>query len=414
MILSTTLITNDAVVFGILISILALVFYTASLKKFETFYRFIPTILLCFFVPGLLSSFNIISANDSNIDEIASKYLLPVCLVFFVLSIDLKAIKQLGSKALFVFLAGSLGIMVGGPLAVFVVKGISPNSFLATGDDEIWRGLSTIAGSWIGGNANQMALKEVFHPSSTLFAQTSVIDVLMSELWLALLLYGVSISAKLDKKMKADTSVIEELKHKMETEHHARQRNPSIKDLVILFAVGFGITGIGHLLADNIVPFIEQNYPNLKAYSLASKSFWVITFATTSGLILAQTKGRNLENIGASKFGTLFLYILITTIGMQMNIFDALKNPILLLIGFIWILTHAVFTLIAARIVRAPFFFTAIGSQANVGGVASTSVVASAFHPSLAPVGVLLAILGNAIGTYLGYLTGLLMQWVSK
>jgi uncharacterized membrane protein len=404
------LITNDAIVFAILLAVLAFVFYTASLKSFSNFYKYVPTILLCFFIPGLLNSFGIISAKQSNLDETASLYLLPTCLVFLVLNIDFEAIKRLGSKAIVIFFAGALGIILGGPLGIWVVKQIQPNFFQ---NEQIWRGMATIAGSWIGGNANQMALKEVFQPNFEIFSQASVIDVLMSELWLAMLLYGVSISVVIDKWMKADNSVIEELKVKMEAEAATRQRNPALKDLVILMAVGFGITGLAHLFADWIAPFIETNYPSLKAYSLASKPFWIITVATTSGLILSQTQAKNLENYGASKFGTLFLYILITTIGMQMNIIEAFKNPYLFLIGFVWILTHGVFTLIAARIVKAPFFFTAVGSQANVGGVASASVVAAAFHPSLAPVGVLLAILGNAIGTYLGYLTGLMMQWAS-
>ena len=69
--------------------------------------------------------------------------------------------------------------------------------------------------------------------------------------------------------------------------------------------------------------------------------------------------------------------------------------------------------LIVAKIIRAPFFFVAVGSQANVGGAASAPVVASAFHPSLAPVGVLLAVLGYALGTYAAWLCGILMQFVA-
>jgi uncharacterized membrane protein len=108
----------------------------------------------------------------------------------------------------------------------------------------------------------------------------------------------------------------------------------------------------------------------------------------------------------------LFLFILIATIGMKMNIAKVLEKPQLFLVGIIWMFFHASFTLLAAYLTKAPYFFTAVGSQANVGGAASASVVAAAFHPSLASVGVLLAILGYALGTYLGYLTGLMMQWV--
>ncbi|CAH0995135.1 hypothetical protein EMA8858_01255 [Emticicia aquatica] len=407
----TAFFTNDAVVLGILMATLALIFYSTSLKSFEKFYKIVPSILLCFFIPGLLSSFNIISAADSQLDETASRYFLPTCLVFFTLSIDIQSIKQLGGKALFVFFAGALGVMVGGPLGIWIGKLIDP-SFLGQNGEEIWRGLATIAGSWTGGNANQLALKEIFQPSPAVFAQTSVIDVLFAELWLGLLLYFVGKAAIIDKKMKADASVIKAIQDRVEFET-GKQKNPSFQELFLLLAVGFGITGLSHLVADNVAPYIESNYPNLKAYSLASKSFWIVTVASLSGFILSNTKVRSLEKFGGSKIGTLFLYFLIATIGMQLHIFEAFKNPMLFLVGLIWILTHAIFTIIASYLVKAPFFFTAVGSQANVGGVASASVVAAAFNPSLAPIGVLLAILGNAIGTYCGYLTGLMMQWLS-
>ena len=404
--------TNDAVVLGILMLTLALIFYSTTLRFFEKFYKIVPSILLCFFIPGLLSSFNIISASASQLDETASRFLLPTCLVFFTLSIDIQAIKRLGGKALFVFFAGALGVMVGGPLGLWVGKMIDP-SFLGKDGEEVWRGLATIAGSWTGGNANQLALKEIFQPSPEVFAQTSVIDVLFAELWLGLLLYFVGKAAIIDKKMRADASVIQEIRVKVELES-AKQTNPTFQELFILLAVGFGITGMAHLIADNLVPFIETNYPALKAYSLTSKSFWIVTIASLSGLLLSNTRMRNLERFGGAKIGTLFLYLLIATIGMQLHIFEAFQNPMLFLVGLIWIFTHAIFTIIASYLVKAPFFFTAVGSQANVGGVASASVVAAAFHPSLAPIGVLLAILGNAIGTYCGYLTGLVMQWLSN
>lgn len=409
---TNVLITNDAIVLGILISVLGLIFYTTSLRIFEKFYKIVPSILLCFFIPGLLSSFKIISAETSSLDEVASKFFLPICLVFFTLSIDFQAIRRLGGKALFVFFAGAIGVMLGGPLGLIVAKSINPN-FLNENGEEVWRGLATIAGSWTGGNANQIALKEIFQPSPTIFAQTSVIDVVFAELWLGVLLFFISKSEKIDALFKANNNEIYTLKEELDF-HVSKQQNPTLHQLFFLFSIGFGVTAIAHFFADLIVPFIEANYPNLKAYSLGSKSFWIVLIASSTGIGLSFTKFRKYENYGASKFGTLFLYFLIATIGIQLNIFDAFKNPMLFLIGIIWIFTHAIFVVIASRISNSPFFFTAIGSQANVGGVASTSVVAAAFHPSLAPIGVLLAILGNVIGTPCGYLTGLVMQWISK
>ncbi|WP_026994153.1 DUF819 family protein [Flectobacillus major] len=406
------LITNDAIVFGLLIAIIAFTFYTASLPSifWQKFYSLFPSILICYFLPGLLNSFGIVSGEASKLYDVASKYLLPACLVYFTINIDFRALQKLGPKAIIVFLAGSLGVMVGGPVAIGIVKIISPE----TVSGETWRGLATIAGSWIGGSANQTALKEVFEPSAEVFSQAIAVDVVTAELWLAVLLYGVAYASKLDKWLGADTQAVEEIRVKMEADFAKNQQNPSLQDLMMILLVGFGTTAIAHTCADGIVPFISQNFPALKKFSLTSSSFWVISLVTLFGLILSQTPARNIEKVGASKFGSLFLYILIATIGMKMDILAALDKPQLFLVGIIWMFFHASFTLLAAYITKAPFFFTAVGSQANVGGAASASVIAAAFHPSLASVGVLLAILGYALGTYCGYLTGLMMQWVAQ
>jgi uncharacterized membrane protein len=139
-----------------------------------------------------------------------------------------------------------------------------------------------------------------------------------------------------------------------------------------------------------------------------------VSLATTIGIGLSFTPLRRLEYAGASRIGSLFLYILVATIGMKMNILAVASNPGLFMVGLIWMSIHALLTILAAKWTKAPFFFAAVASQANVGGVASASVVASAFNPSLVTVGVLLAIFGYAIGTYCGYLTGLMLQWVSQ
>ncbi len=410
------MITSDATVLGLLFVILALIFYTASLKNrfWQKFYAFVPPLLLCYFIPGLLNSFGVISGVNSQLYPVVSQYLLPACLVFFTLGMDFKAVLGLGPKALLVFLGGTLGVMLGGPLALAIVKSISPDTVGGTGADAVWRGLATIAGSWIGGGANQTALKEVFQPSDRLFSQVVAVDVIVAEFWMAILIYGAGIAPHIDRFFKADARDIDHLRDQLTREQQNSAHIPSLKDLIFLAAAGFGATGLSHFFANLIVPFIKVNYPHLEKFSLTSSFFWVVSLATFIGIGLSFTKLRRLEHAGASRMGSLFLYLLVATIGMKMDLLAVGDNPKLFLVGLIWMLVHVAATLLVAKLVKAPFFFTAVGSQANVGGAASASVVAAAFHPSLASVGVLLSILGYALGTYCGYLTGLAMQWVAE
>lgn len=409
------LITNDAIVLGILFAILALVFSTSASKSiiWTKFYRVVPSILLCYFIPALLNSFGVISGEYSKLYSMASQYLLPTSLVLLTLSIDFKGILKLGPKALIMFLAGTLGIILGGPLAVLIISTFAPEVVGGAGPDEVWRGLATIAGSWIGGGANQAAMLETFGASPALFSQMIAVDVLVANVWMAVLLYWAAKPGVIDKIFKADSSSIHELQDKVEKYRAGIMKIPTMADTMKIFGIGFAITGFAHLVADALAPFIGENYPVLKQYSLDKTFFWIVIVATTGGLILSFTRARNLEGAGASRLGSVLLYVLVATIGMQMDLMAIFDNPTLFLVGMVWMLMHIVIMLIVAYIIKAPFFFVAVGSQANVGGAASAPIVASAFNPSLAPVGVLLAVLGYAVGTYGAYLCGLLLQLVS-
>jgi uncharacterized membrane protein len=403
---------NDAIVLGLLIAILAFVFTTArSENKFwKKFYTYIPALLLCYFIPSLFNSFGIIDGDSSKLYFVASRYLLPSSLVLLTISIDLPEIRKLGSKALVMFLTGTVGIVIGGPISVLIVSFISPDTIGGSGPDAIWRGLTTIAGSWIGGGANQAAMKEIFDVGDTIFSSMIAVDVIIANIWLAFLLYGAGISEKIDKWLGADSTSIVQVKEKIQKYQAQIIKIPDLTDTIQLLAISFGVTAIAHLGSDLITPFIKENAPYLSKFSLTSGFFWLIVLSTTIALILSFTKLRMLEGVGASRIGSVFLYILIATIGMKMNILAIFDKPGLFFIGFIWMLIHSGIMIVVAKLIKAPFFFLAVGSQANVGGAASAPIVASAFHPALAPVGVLLAVLGYALGTYAAWVCGVLLK----
>ena len=405
------MISNDAVVFGILMVVLGFVFYTSNLRSsfWKKFYTFFPVILLCYFIPSLLNTTGIVSPEKSNLYFVASRYLLPTSLVLLTLSVDLKEISKLGSKALIMFFTGTVGIIIGGPIAIIIVKNLFPN-LVSINPEELARGMTTIAGSWIGGGANQTAMKEVFNVDGELFSKMVTVDVLVGNAWLAVLLIGVGKTVFIDKFLGADSSSVESVKEKIEKYNLSIARIPDLKELIYVLTIGFGITGISHLIADNIAPYLLNNFPTLEKYSLTSSFFWLIVMATTFGIVLSFTRLRDLEGVGASKIGSIFIYILVATIGLQMNLFTVFDNTGLFVIGLIWISVNVILLFIVAILIKDPYFFVAFGSQANVGGAASAPVVASAFHPSLAAVGVLLAVLGYAVGTYAAYICGIIMQ----
>lgn len=447
LLISTPLVKNDAILLGVLIVILTAIFVTSHSEKpfWKKFYTYCPALLLCYFVPALfnwplgiidtewidiqglkgaldipipripqdqlieyLQSNNVSSETiDSFTQEtrlyfVASRYLLIASLILLCLGIDLKSIMGLGSKAIIMFLTGTLGIIIGGPIALLFVLKVAPD-LLAASSDDIWRGLSTVAGSWIGGGANQTAMKEIYLVDDDIFASMLVVDIVVANIWMGFLLYGANITTKIDSWLRADTGAIEGLKSKVEEYRKSIEINPSTRDLFVLLGVAFGGVALAHIGSDLITPFMAQfseTFSRLGLDSLLSGFFWLVVIATTLGVGLSFTRAKQLEGYGASKWGTIFIYILVATIGMRMNLKEVFDNLGLFAVGLVWMIIHAGLLILVAKLIRAPFFFVAVGSQANVGGAASAPVVASAFSPSLAPVGVLLAVLGYAVGTY--------------
>ncbi len=455
--------TNDAITLGILIILLALIFHTSSLenKGWQRFYRIVPALLLCYFLPALLhwplnligshwytgeldallqkyaieipwgASFDRISSilqengvpsaeytsiqGHSNLYYIASRFLLPASLILLCLSIDLKGVLNLGPKALIMFGTATVGIIIGGPIALLVSKYVAPG-ILGDDPDMIWRGLSTVAGSWIGGGANQTAMKEIFEVDDNLFGTMIIVDVVVANIWMGFLLYGANIRHKIDNWLQGDVTAIDDLQERVANYRKSVESKPTTTKLFVLMAVAFGGVAISHWGADVITPIMKGKMETLNKLglnSLASHFFWLIVISTSIGIALSFSRFRKLEGVGASTWGSIFIYFLVATIGMKMNLGEVVNNLGLFFIGITWMLVHVTLLLVMAKLIKAPFFFVAVGSQANIGGAASAPIVASAFNPTLAPVGVLMAVLGYAIGTIGALVCAGLMQSIA-
>ena len=430
--MSEPIFTNDAIVFGILMISLGFVFYTESKTSgfWPKFYKIVPGLFMAYFIPALFTTFGVISPewqientageivkNKSQLYYVSSRFLLPAALVLMTLSIDLKAIFNLGSKALIMFFTGTLGIVIGGPIAILLISIFSPETVGGADFDAVWRGLSTLAGSWIGGGANQTAMLEIYQYNPAKYGGMVFVDIVVANIWMAILLIGIGKKDKIDKWLKADNSAIEELKNKVLEFTQKVKKTPTLTDFMIMLAIAFGTVGFGHFASiylstffSDIVSAIEsQTWRNIFSF-LGSGFFWLISISTIIAVILSFTKAKNYEGAGASKVGSIFIYILVATIGMKMDLALIFDNLGLIVIGVVWMSIHAGLLILVAKIIKAPYFFLAVGSQANVGGAASAPIVAQAFHPSLATVGVLLAVFGYAIGTVGAIVCTILME----
>ncbi len=457
--IGTPFITDDAVTFGLLMAILAIIFFSTTVPRLQSVFRYIPALLLCYFVPAVFSTTGIVShcwfdldgarellareqvavsdgmtvielkeaigeanlakadlapfIHESQLYFVASRYLLPACLILLTLGVDLREIIALGPKALIMFLAGTVGVILGGPLAIWITSAIAPDLVGGQGPDEVWRGMATVAGSWIGGGANQAAMEVLYKPSGRLYSQAIAVDIIVAETWMCFLLLGIGKAPAIDAWFRADTHSIDVLKQKMESFGKSVAHNPSFVELIVLLGIAFGGTGLAHGFGAELAQWFQDHHPTTSRFSLTHSFFWLIVLSTLIGVVASFTRLRQMEGAGASKIGTVFIYVLVATIGMKMDVMAVFENPGIFAVGYLWMAIHVLLLIIVGRLIRSPFFFLAVGSKANIGGAASAPVVAGAFHPSLAPVGVLLAVLGYALGTYGAWLCAILMRSVS-
>ncbi|PJK00747.1 hypothetical protein CO641_01875 [Lysobacteraceae bacterium NML91-0213] len=409
---SDPLINNDIVVFGLIAATLGAIFWLASgpTPFWKKFFAWVPALLLCYFVPAFYNTVGLIDGENSALyNPLGSRILLPAALVLLTLSIDLKGILKLGPKLLFVFCAGTFGIILGAVVSFQLMEWIYPPA--VAGDT--WKGMAALAGSWIGGGANMVAMREVYGVDATLFGQFAVVDVAIASALMATWLFIANRSQQIDARSGADTSALDDMKARMAAFEKANARIPTLTDLMVIVGIAFGLVGLSHAIADPVAAWFGANVASAAQFSLDSAFVWVVLLSTFGGLVLSFTRVRDLESAGASKVGTVFLYFLIACIGMQMDFTRLFERLELIAIGAIWMTVHVLMILGAARLVRAPIFYAGVGSMGNVGAAASAPVIAAAFHPNLAPVGVLLGTVGYATGTVLAYFTGQILRMMA-
>ncbi len=386
----TPLITDPAGLLAVLLGVLAVIFYLANHPVTGRVFKIIPSLVFCYFVPTLLTTLGVIP-DESPLYVWIKDFVLPAALLLLILALDLPGIIRLGPKAGIMLLAGTFGVVIGGPISLWIMQDHLP--------DDIWRGMTALCGSWIGGGANFVALGDIAGISDKMLAMMVIPDVLVANVWMGILLYLSAHQHRIDAWSGANASAIRDLERRMTDFQERTARIPTLADLLTILALGFGASWLC-CKAGLRLPEIATE----KGGMLISHTTWKYILVTSAGLALSFSRARNLEGAGASKVGSVMIYLLVACIGAHANFADIIKAPELIAMGFIWIAVHIVVLLGVAKLIRAPIFFVAVGSQANIGGAASAPIVASAFHPSLAPVGVLLAVAGYVLGTYAGIL----------
>lgn len=379
------MITNPVLIVAVLLGIEAFVLYLSRHERTRRYFDLLPAVFWIYFLPMLAATFGLI-ATKSPVYGLITTWLLPASLVLLLLPVDLKAILRLGPTALAMFFIGAAGIMAGAVISFTLFKPLIGTQF--------WSGFGALSASWTGGSANMIAVKEALAVPDAVFAPMVIVDTVVPYLWMGFMIAIVGMQPAFDRWNRSNRATLDHLGEQVVKYLATSGSRRTATGVVLSLAIAFAAGGAAQLIARRL-PQIQD---------VVTSYTWTIMIVTLIGIVLSFTRVRNLERSGASRTGYDLLYFVLTAIGAKASVANIGSALILIAAGLLIVAVHAIFLLIGARLLKAPMFVVAAASQANVGGVASAPVVAEVYHPGLASVGLLLAILGNIVGTWLGIL----------
>jgi uncharacterized membrane protein len=348
--------------------------------------RYLPSPFWIYFLSILLATAGFFP-TESPTYTLIEHHALPIAIILMLIGTPISSLFRIGPRAL-VAMALATGTMFAAMVGLYVVVA----HYLP---EEGWKACGALLGTWIGGSANMLAVKQILSLSDGGFTPLIVVDTILSYAWLALILACVRYQDQFDRGLNVPIETNDS------AEKEENNQMPTLPRPINWIAVTLAALAITE-------PLIAAGRVTATHVTLLSAGGWGILFASTAALLLAFTPARRLEKWEASRIGTLALYVVLVTIGAKTNLFSVVGVPAYLIFGTAVLILHGVSLLILGRLCRVPLFLLLTASQANVGGVVSAPIVATVYKPGTAHVGVVMAVLGAVLGTYLGVAGGLL------
>lgn len=394
---AVSLLSRPISVAAFLCAVVATIYWFASFPALAGFFRFLPPLIWMYFIPMISTTVGITPDSSVFYSPFMSRFILPAILILLLIPSNVSAIAKLGPKAIGMLLFGAAGICIGAIFSFWLFHTLMGDQL----PEQTWKAIAALAGSWIGGSPNMTAVLESVGTPPGLLGPLVVVDTVLAYSWLGTLIALSSYQASFDKFNKADTEAIEEISLDLEKEFKENARTPRVTDIAFMLGIAMAVSQICMNLGEPIYSLIKGLDTGItdQISAVVSASGWGFLLITAAGLALSTTKVRTLDFAGASAIGYIGLYLLLTTYGARADLRAVLETPVFFGIGIVWLMIHIGVLYLGLMLLRAPLFLGATSSMANIGGTASAPVVAAAYNQSMAPVGLLMAILGGTLGT---------------
>ncbi|EGL35946.1 DUF819 family protein [Parvimonas micra] len=372
----------------------ALLFFVSGIviyleKKFKNgvFFKYIPALVIIYFGAMILSTLGVWDMNVESVSKARSVLkdaILPSMIFLMLLRADLRDIAKLGPRMIISFFTATFTIMIGFVVAFLIFKGnLASNAPLTFG---------ALAGSWVGGTQNMVAVQQAVGLEGSGMGYTLLIDSIDYSIWIMFLLFLVPFADKFNKWTKADTSKIDNINEHLTAKFSSISKEITFQDIFFLLSVALGVTAVTTIMGNELV--------KIPALAFMGATGWTIIITTILGVIFAMTPLARIP--GSPEVSNVLLYMLIGLIASNANFLELTQAPAYILAGFVILIIHGILMAIIGKVFKLDLFTCGIASLSNIGGVASSPVLAAAYSQSLVPIAVLMALIGVITGTFFG------------
>ncbi|EGV09286.1 putative membrane protein [Parvimonas sp. oral taxon 393 str. F0440] len=358
-------------------------------KKFKNgiFFKYVPALVIIYFGAMILSTLGVWDMSAESVSKARSVLkdaILPSMIFLMLLRADLRDIAKLGPRMIISFFTATFTIMIGFVVAFLLFKGrLASNAPLTFG---------ALAGSWVGGTQNMVAVQQAVGLEGSGMGYTLLIDSIDYSIWIMFLLFLVPFADKFNKWTKADTSKIDNINEHLTAKFSTISKEITFQDMFFLLSVALGVTAITGIIGKEMV--------KIPALAFMGATGWTIIITTILGVIFAMTPLARIP--GSPEISNVLLYMLIGLIASNANFMELTQAPAYILAGFVILIIHGVLMAIIGKVFKLDLFTCGIASLSNIGGVASSPVLAAAYSQSLVPIAVLMALIGVITGTFFG------------
>lgn len=387
------MITNGFTYIAVLVFTAAVLVWLQRTTK-SKFFDYAPPIVLLYLITMIFCTCNVWDLAATKPAYSALKNNILFAMIFLMLlRCDIRKIIKLGPKMLGGFFSASFTIIIG-----FIATYAIMHSALGA---EAWKALGALCGSWLGGSGNMVAVQGALGIGEADMGYALVVDSIDYSIWVMFLLWAVNLAPKFNKWTKANTKALDEVSQKLNEEAVANEKKIDFLSIIMLLGISLVVSAVGQNFGawmNGIAPWLDT-------------STWTVLLITVVGLVGALTPVGKMA--GTAELSNVMLYIVVALLASRANFLELADAPVWILSGFMILAIHGILLLLIAKLFKLDMFTCGVASLANIGGTASAPVLAGSYDGALVPVGVLMALMGYAIGTPLGILTANIMSLFS-